>query len=72
MKLRANINIINIRRWLKCIFNREFHPKDVIVLWDTILANDIIDSSQSTDSYNLIFIDFLAVAMISYIREDRI
>jgi hypothetical protein len=41
------------------------------VLWDTILANDIIDSSQSTDSYHLIFIDFLAVAMIGYIKEDR-
>ena len=41
------------------------------MLWDTILANDIIDSSQSTDSYHLIFIDFLAVAMIGYIKEDR-
>lgn len=43
----------------------------MIVLWDTILANDIIDSTLFTDSYNLIFIDFLAVAMIVYIREDR-
>jgi len=54
---------------LKCIFNREFHPRDVIVLWDTILANDIIDSNL-TETYNLIFIDFLAVAMIGFIREE--
>jgi hypothetical protein len=54
---------------LKCIFNREFHPRDVIVLWDTILANDIIDS-HLTETYNLIFIDFLAVAMISFIKEE--
>lgn len=57
------------RRWLKCIFNREFHPRDVIVLWDTILANDIIDSNLE-ETYNLIFIDFLSVAMIQWIREE--
>ena len=58
------------RRWLKCIFNREFHPRDVIVLWDTVLANDIKDSSVNENPYNFIFIDFLAVAMIVWIREE--
>lgn len=61
----------NIRRWLKCIFNREFHPRDVLVLWDAIIANDLCDSiNLANESYSFMFIDFIAVSMINYIRED--
>jgi hypothetical protein len=58
---------------LKCIFNREFHPRDVIIIWDAIIANDVIDEANLTNSnyYSFMFIDFIAVAMINYIREDR-
>ena len=66
-KLFVNFN----RRWLKCIFNREFHPRDVIVMWDAIIAHDLNDSiTLANESYNFMFMDFIAVAMINYIRED--
>jgi hypothetical protein len=64
--------MINNRRWLKCIFNREFHPRDVFILWDAILANDQIQTNNNLigEEYPLILIDYIAVAMINYIRED--
>jgi hypothetical protein len=55
---------------LKCIFNREFHPSDVIVLWDAIIGNDLNDEGKGIYSFSLI--DFIAVAMINYIRDDCI
>jgi hypothetical protein len=62
---------IFIRRWLKCIFNREFHPRDVIVMWDAIISQDLSDSlTLINESYSFMFIDFIAVAMMNYIRED--
>ena len=62
-----------LQRWLKCMFSREFHSRDVILLWDSIIANDLIDSSLfPQQSYPFMFIDLISVAMINYIREDCI
>jgi len=62
-------------RWLKCLFNREFHYRDVIIIWDTILAYDIyeascMDTSDKIEFYNLNFLDYIAVSMINFIREE--
>jgi len=62
-------------RWLKCLFNREFHYRDVIIIWDTLLAYDVyeetcMDSSDKIEFYNLNFLDYIAVSMINYIREE--
>lgn len=34
------------------------------------MANDIVDKNNKTESYSFMLIDFMAVAMINYIRED--
>ena len=70
IKIDLNCAIF-LQRWLKCIFNREFHPRDVIILWDAIISTDLNDNdSYPNEFYSLMFIDFIAVAMINYIRED--
>ncbi len=59
------------------MFNREFHPTDVLILWDTVLANDFEENQQQKEynekeiKYNLIMLDYICLAMISYIREER-
>jgi hypothetical protein len=68
--VKNNLNYF-VRRWLKCIFNREFHPRDVFILWDAILANDFSQSLSPEEKNSLMLIDYIAVAMINYIREDR-
>jgi hypothetical protein len=77
IKIDLNCTIF-LQRWLKCIFNREFHPRDVIIFWDAILANETLEQSilnKNTSNCNidatpLMLIDYIAVAMINYIRED--
>ena len=40
-------------------------------MWDAIIANDLNDSlTLANESYSFMFMDFMAVAMINYIRED--
>ena len=65
-----NIYLFN-RRWLKCIFNREFHPTDVLILWDSILANDFEETKENPNyKSNLIMLDYICIAMMSYVREE--
>ena len=69
--------IPNISRWLKCILNREFHHANVILIWDTILSNDLKESQEihgveKIHIFNLNMLDFLCVSMISYLREESI
>lgn len=59
--MQFNLN----RRWLKCLFNREFHPKDVEILWDAILAYE-----QQEEKNELQMVDYICVAMIAYIKEE--
>ena len=61
-KLDCNLILI---RWIKCLFTREFHPKDCIVLWDIILANE-----AKNPSGELLYIDNFCIAMIDFISEE--
>ena len=47
-------------RWLRLLFGREFHMQDLIVLWDAIFAY----------GRSLALADYIAVAMLIYIREQ--
>eukprot|EP00002_Diphylleia_rotans_P017302 TRINITY_DN335_c0_g2_i2.p1 TRINITY_DN335_c0_g2~~TRINITY_DN335_c0_g2_i2.p1 ORF type:complete len:618 (-),score=115.92 TRINITY_DN335_c0_g2_i2:494-2347(-) len=49
------------RKWIRLLFGREFHLEDVMTLWDAIFASDISS-----------FIEYVAVAMLIYIREHVI
>jgi len=50
------------RKWARLLYGREFHMDDVLVLWDCIFA----------DSSALELVDYIAVAMLIYIRADRL
>ena len=61
---------IFLQRWLKCIFNREFELKDVLIIWDAILSHkDIKEGYKEYKVYNLIKIDLIALSMILRIRN---
>lgn len=51
-------------KWLRCIFTREFHLQDSLVLWDAIF----LEFSQSPENNNLFLIDCITLAMITYVR----
>ena len=55
---------IFLQRWLKCIFNREFELKDVLIIWDAVIA-----SPEIQKGYNLSKIDLIALSMILRIRN---
>ena len=61
-KLDCNLILI---RWVKCLFTREFHPKDCTVIWDIILANEVKNPSGE-----LLYIDNFCIAMIDFISEE--
>jgi hypothetical protein len=49
------------RRWLRVLFGREFQLENTLVLWDTLFA----------DSARLDLADYVCVAMLCYVRDDR-
>ena len=53
-----------LQRWLKCVFNREFELKDVLIIWDAVIAFPEIQKG-----YNLSKIDLIALSMILRIRN---
>ena len=55
------------QRWLKCLFKREFPIKNVCLIWDAILANE-----AEMKGGDLIFIDYVVIAMILHIKYDLI
>jgi serine/threonine protein phosphatase PrpC len=57
-----------LQRWLRCIFNREFDYKEVLILWDSIFSYEY--TNKNTQKYNLIYIEFISIAMIIRIRDD--
>ena len=61
---KLDIGVI-LQRWIKCLFTREFHPKDCSIIWFIILSDEIINPSNE-----LIYIDFICIAMIDYISDD--
>ena len=56
---------IILQRWIKCLFTREFHPKDCIIIWDNILANEMLHPSGE-----LTYINDFCIAMIDFISEE--
>ena len=56
-----------IQRWLKCLFAREFHPKNVEIFWDALLSDEY---KYKTNNFNLA--DYLCIAMIVFIREELV
>ena len=55
---------IFLQRWLKCVFNREFELKNILIIWDAIFS-----SSNINEEYDLTKIDMIALSMILRIRE---
>ena len=55
---------IFLQRWLKCVFNREFELKEVLIIWDGVFSTPDIKKG-----YNLIKIDLIALSMILRIRN---
>ena len=58
---------IIVQRWLKCLFDREFHPKDVSGFWDAILCDEFLKGTKDLE-----LVDFMCIAMFSYIREELV
>ena len=56
---------IILQRWIKCLFTREFHPQDCSIIWDAILANEVIEPSGE-----LLYIDYFSVAMMDFISDE--
>ncbi len=56
-----------IQRWLKCLFDREFHPKNVEIFWDALLADE---NQVKSNDFNLA--DFICIAMIIFIRNELV
>jgi hypothetical protein len=46
-------------RWVRVLLNREFSIFDTLVIWDALFA----------DSINLDLIDYLCVALLTYVRD---
>ena len=63
LNIELNTGIV-LQRWLKCIFCREYELNEIFTLWDAIFSN------EDDNNYPLIFIDFLAIAMIINIRNE--
>ena len=56
-----------IQRWLKCLFDREFHPKHVEIFWDALLADE-----NQVKSFDFNLADFICVAMIIFLRDELV
>ena len=59
---------IFLQRWLRCLFNREFQYREVLILWDAIFAYEF--SNKKNQKYHLMYMDFIAIAMILRIRDS--
>ena len=56
---------IILQRWIKCLFTREFHPQDCSVIWEAILANEVMEPSNE-----LIYVDYFSIAMMDFISDE--
>jgi TBC1 domain family protein 5 len=55
------------RRWIRCIFTREFHLSDAINVWDSLFYEYYLDSENN----RFFLIDCMCLAMICYVRAER-
>lgn len=53
------------RRWIRCLFTREFHIIDCLCIFDALIAGIYFNQDLSISG-------FISVAMICSIREERI
>jgi len=53
-------------RWVRLLFAREFHIRDVMLIWDIVLANAVFKQGQM----ELPLVDYMCVAMCQYVRKD--
>ena len=61
---------IFLERWFKCVFTREFPYEQCLILWDAVIANDLIDNSTKKQTeHGLEFIDYICIAMIESERD---
>lgn len=61
INIQLNCSIF-LQKWIKCIFNREFNPEDVILLWDVIFAY----------GNEFEFIDYISLSIIESFRDQCI
>jgi hypothetical protein len=67
-------------KWTKCLISREFHPSNVLQLWDVIFSYNkyggkggefYADKIYSTNlEGELSMLDFIIVSMLLYIKKD--
>ena len=61
---KIDINcMVFLQKWIKCIFNREFTPSNVIIIWDNII---------SEGNKNFEFIDFICIAILEQMKKNLI
>ena len=60
-------------RWILCMLNREISLKNVIRIWDSILAYEFIEFTVNTvevDKTRLNYLDYFCLGMIEDLREN--
>lgn len=60
-------------RWIRLFFSREFHLRDVCVIWDSIFASYSdrkYDEQQQHIYLDFRFVDYMACSMLLFIRHQ--
>lgn len=55
-----------LQRWLRCMLSREFNLGDTLMLWDATFAKYFLEPEKE-----FVFLDYLCVAMIVFVRAFR-
>ena len=55
------------RRWIRCLFIREFHFDNTQIIWDGIFANFYDQTAKDDHEY----VDYVCIAMIGFVKEYR-
>jgi hypothetical protein len=64
IKIKLDCEIV-LQRWIKCLFTREFNPQDCCIIWDAILANEVLEPSGE-----FIYVDYFSIAMMDFISDE--
>ena len=56
-----------LRRYLRCIFCREFNLNDVYIIWDIIFYDNYVNRNK--EKYDFIYMEYISIAMILKIRD---
>ncbi len=55
------------QRWLKCLFKREFPPRESCLIWDTIFAHE-----AEKQTGELFYVDYIVIAMLIHLKNELI